>query len=115
VGQAGRDPLGSYEDDAWCFGFGPHCYLKLDVEGEHVRHIWFDLTSDAADHASALRRAMEAIDRLVPSFIADYHMDAEVPLGDADLLERHFAHRKAEIEATARRIEERRQGRDQSR
>jgi hypothetical protein len=95
IGRAERDPSGSYEDDAWCFGFGPHCYLKLDVEGEHVKRIWFDLTSDAPEHVSALRRSMEAIDRLAPSFIADYVMEAEVPVRDVGLLDHYFARHTA--------------------
>ena len=97
MGQAERDPSGSYEDDAWCFGFGSHCYLKLDVEGEHVKYIWFDLTSDAPEHVLALRRSMEAIDQLVPSFITDYFMEVEVPLKDVELLGRYFARHMAEI------------------
>jgi hypothetical protein len=92
IGQTDRDPLGLYNDDAWCFGFDRHCYLKLDVEGELVRAIWFDFSSDSSEHADALRQSMEEIERLVPSFIADYFMEAEVPLSDTELLDRYFAH-----------------------
>jgi hypothetical protein len=62
--------------------------MKLEVKGEHVEFIWFDLRSGAADDAAALRRAIEAIDRLVPSLIADYFVDAEVPVADVELLDR---------------------------
>jgi hypothetical protein len=57
--------------------------------------IWCDLSSDEPDDTAALRRAIEAIDRLVPSLIADYFMDAEVPVADVTLLDRYFAHLKA--------------------
>lgn len=106
IGRAERDPWGSYDDDAWCFGFGPHCYLKLDVKGEHVKSIWFDLTSDAPEDAAALRQAMEAIDRLVPSLIADYFMAAQVPVADVGLLDRYFAYCKANIEGAAQWLRE---------
>lgn len=105
IDQATRDPLGSYEDDTCCFGFGPHCYLKLDIEGKYIRRIWFDLRSDAPEHASALRQSLEAVHRLVPSFIADYFMEIAVPLSDAELLDRYFAQRKAEIEHAAQWLE----------
>jgi hypothetical protein len=42
---------------------------------------------------------MEAIDRLVPSFIADYFMEAEAIIADAQMLDRYFARRAVEIEA----------------
>jgi hypothetical protein len=94
IGRGERDPLGSYDDDAWCFGFSRQCYVKLDVKGEYVERIWFDLRSDAPEHAIALRGAMEAIDRLVPSLVADYFMEAAAPVADAELLDRYFAHLK---------------------
>jgi hypothetical protein len=91
IDRADRDPWGSYDDDAWSFGLSHRCYLKLDVKDAHVDRIWFDLGHDTAEHADALRHALQAIDRLVPSLIADYYMDVTVEIGDAEKLDRYFA------------------------
>jgi hypothetical protein len=91
IGRAERDPLGSYEEDAWCFGFDEGCYLKLEPAGDHVEQIWFDLWRVPPEQKAALRRAIEAIDRLAPSMIVDYHRDMAVLVGDAGQLDRYFA------------------------
>lgn len=88
---AQRDPLGSYEEDAWCFGLGAHCYLKLDAKGPLVSRIWFDLSTYDADAADRLRKAIQAIDRLVPSVIADYFLKFTGPASDPAVLEGYFA------------------------
>lgn len=64
-GDARRDPYGSYDDDAWCFGFGEYCYVKIDVVGERIEQIWFDLSTSDPASVSALRRSFEALDSLV--------------------------------------------------
>jgi hypothetical protein len=110
--QGKRDPLGSYDDDAWAFGFGPHCYLKLETAGEHVKAIWFDLSSAAPADTAALRASIEAIDRLAPSVIVDHFMDAIAPVADTGLVDRYFAQRRAEIDAAARWLRGARQGED---
>lgn len=92
------DRYGSYENDAWAFGLGAHCYLKLDDEGAHVKRIWFDLSSPDPHDIAALRQAMLAIDRLVPSFIADYFMKAVVILADSEALDRYLETRRTDIE-----------------
>lgn len=94
---ADRDPWGSYEDDAWCFGFGPHCYIKVDEEGELVKAIWFDISSNAPADVAALRSAMIAINALVPSFIADYFMEAQIPIDNTDMLDLYFAERSKQV------------------
>jgi hypothetical protein len=91
MGSTKRDPLGSYEEDAWCFGFTQGCYLKLEPRGDHVERIWFDLGRALPAQAAALRRAIEAIDRLVPSIVADYFLDVAVPVGSSEQLDRYFA------------------------
>ena len=88
---AERDPYGSYEDSAWCFGLGAHCYLKLDAKGAFVGTIWFELHTDEAADADRLRMAIEAIDGLVPSVIADYFLDFAGPVSEPGLLDRYFA------------------------
>lgn len=111
-GSAKRDPWGSYDDDAWAFGFGAHCYLKLEVEGDLVKNIWFDLSSDAPGDVTALRRSLEAIDAMVPSFIGDYVMDTEVEVSDGASLDRYFADHKAEMAAIHQWVEQQRPTRE---
>jgi hypothetical protein len=98
-GRPEHDAAGHYDDDAWCFGYGSDCYIGLEVAGEHVRHIWFDLTRNAPDEVTALRTAMLAINRLMPSAIVDLRMAAMAPIDDRDLFDRYFARHAAEISA----------------
>jgi hypothetical protein len=86
----GRDPYGSYEDDAWCFGLGTHCYIKLDAKGALVDNIWFDLSTDEPAAVDRLRKAIEAVDALVPTVIADYFLDFSGPVSDSGVLDRYF-------------------------
>jgi hypothetical protein len=90
-GRERRDPLGSNEEDAWCFGFSASCYLKLEPKGDHVERIWFNLGRTQPEHAAALRHAIEAIDRLAPSIVVDYFLDIAVSVGDGGQLHRYFA------------------------
>jgi hypothetical protein len=86
------NPFGSYEEDAWCFGFHEGCYLKLEPAGDHVERIWFDLSRRARpEQTAALRRAIEAINRLAPSIVADYFLDVAVSVGYTNQLDRYFA------------------------
>ncbi|CAB3773974.1 MULTISPECIES: hypothetical protein [Burkholderia] len=86
---AQRDPYGSYDEDAWCFG-RQHCYLKVEVKDDLVTEIWFDISSSDAADADALRRMFEAIDRLVPGMVADYCMDAQGLIADREFLDMYF-------------------------
>lgn len=88
---AERDSYGSYEDDAWCFGLGTHCYLKLDAKGAFVGNIWFDLNTDEPVVVDRLRKAIEAVDALVPSVIADYFLDFSGPVAEPGVLDSYFA------------------------
>jgi hypothetical protein len=82
--------LGSYEEEAWCFGRGEHCYIKLDVKDDLVERIWFDLSSSDPADTAALRLSIEAIDQLAPSLIADYCLDAGGLVADPDFLNGYF-------------------------
>ena len=92
AGFSGHDSLGSYEIDAYCFGFDASCYLKVDpVAGGIVKAIWFECrTPDAAKRAT-LRRALEAVDGIVPSVVADYWLDLTGPIGDPEFLDAYLA------------------------
>lgn len=86
-----RDPYGSYEEDAWCFGLGEHCYIKIDPKDGMAGNIWFDLNTVDSDTEYLLRRGLEAIDRLIPSVIADYYLDFSGPVSDPLALDNYFA------------------------
>jgi len=85
------DPLGIYEENAWCFGTGPRCFVKIDPKGELAANIWFDVDPDDLEARSLIRKAVLAIDALAPSVIADYYVDFSGPVSDADQLNRYFA------------------------
>lgn len=86
-----RDPYGSYEDNAWCFGLGTHCYLKIDAKGAFVGNIWFDLNTDEPVAVDRLRKGIEAVDALAPSVIADYFLDFSGPVAEEGVLDSYFA------------------------
>ncbi|ABQ61615.1 hypothetical protein H721_01793 [Brucella ovis IntaBari-2006-46-332] len=85
-----QDSYGTYQDDTSCFGLGRHCYLKLDKKGPLVEGIWFGLDTDDVDAIGRLRMAIEAIDALVPSVIADYFLDISGPVGADGVLDSYF-------------------------
>lgn len=86
MGGGQRDPYGSYETDAHCYGTNAGCFIKLETEGALVRQIWFECDTDADDRAR-LRRGLEAIDRLCASVIADYWLDRTGAVSDAAFMD----------------------------
>lgn len=86
-----RDLYGSYEEDAWCFGLGSHCYLKLETKGSLVSGIWFDLATYDADEIQRFQNAVEAINALAPSVIVDYFLDFVGVLSDSNVLGDYLA------------------------
>ncbi|MET1110163.1 MAG: hypothetical protein ABWX67_01405 [Allosphingosinicella sp.] len=90
IGAEERDPLGSYEEECWCFGRSENCFIKLEPEGELVRDIWFELRGTDPADAAAIRAAIEAVDRLAPSYLADYRLSFEAPV-DGEGLDEYFA------------------------
>lgn len=87
---AERDPGGRYEEGAWCFGLDANCYIKLDAKGILVANIWFNLDTDDADAGRRLRRAIEAVNALVPSAIADYFLDFSGSISEPKILDNYF-------------------------
>lgn len=85
-----RDPWGSYEEDAHCYGFDATCYIKLEPEGDLVKTIWFECRTTEPERLSALRRALVAIDALVPSAIADYWLHGAGAIADPAFLDTYF-------------------------
>jgi hypothetical protein len=88
-GAGAHDPYGSYEQDAHCYGFDAGCFIKVDGD-ELVRQIWFNAETDDAARLEKLRQAIVAIDRLVPSIIADYWLDRTGKVGDSAFLHEYL-------------------------
>lgn len=88
AGFGGHDPLGVYEDDAWCFGLGEGCFIKLEPEDGLVRSIWFEARAGRAQIAK-LREAMVIIDHAAPSLVVDYWLDCAGAVSDADFMRRY--------------------------
>ncbi len=86
-----RDPYGSYETDAWCFGNDASCFIKIDAEADRVARIWFECKTEDAKARASLRAAIEEIDRIAPALIADYWLDAAGLVSDAEFLTSYFA------------------------
>lgn len=85
-----HDHLGSYQGDAWCFGRGAQCFIKLEPMDELVRDIWFELRGTDATDSAALRAAIGAVHRLTPSYVTDYWLSFAGPADD-DVLDEYFA------------------------
>lgn len=85
-----RDAFGSYEPDAWCFGVGSDCFVKIEANGDLVADIWFDLATDDPDSAMLLRKAIIEIDKLVPSVIADYYLNFLGAASEGSELDSYF-------------------------
>lgn len=85
-----RDPLGSYDQDAYCYGFDASCFIKLDLDDDRVQDVWFECRTAEMQRLAALRGAIVAIDALVPSAIADYWEDTAGAVRNIAFLDRYF-------------------------
>jgi hypothetical protein len=88
AGFGAHDPLGVYDDDAWCFGLGNDCFIKLEPEGDFVRSIWYEARA-GRERIAKLREAMEVIDRAAPSIVVDYWLDYAGAVSDAEFMRRY--------------------------
>lgn len=90
-----RDPGASYDTDAWCFGFDRDCFVKIEPRtrpggDDLVGAIWFEAATGDRTRLAVLRQAMEAIDALAPSCIADYWTDAVGRVANSHFMDRYF-------------------------
>jgi len=37
-----KDPLDSYEEDVYCNEFSARCFVKFDIVGDLVKHLWLE-------------------------------------------------------------------------
>lgn len=70
-----RDAYGSYEEEAYCYGFDETCFIKLEPAGVLVKQIWFECRTLPPERLSAFERAILAVDALAESVVADYWLD----------------------------------------
>lgn len=89
-GEGAQDPMGSYEDDAFCYGIDASCFIKLDGEQPLIQRIWYRADTEDPARLDRLRRAIISIDRLVPSVIADYWLDCTGSVADGEFLDRYL-------------------------
>lgn len=98
-----EDPLGGYEEEAWCYGIHRDCFVKLEPRDALVEDVWFGFWGADPGAAALLRRAFLAIDRLVPSLVADHFLRLAGRIGEAGFLNSYFeAHRRQAEEAEKR-------------
>ena len=91
VGQEPAAPHYRRETDAHCYGFGDDVFVKFELAEGRLAAIWFDAMTDDPARLQALRRALQAIDGLAPSIIADYWLEAVGAVGDGRFMSRYFA------------------------
>jgi len=85
-----RDPYGSYETEAQCYGTGSSCFIKLEHRDAVVNSIWFEGRTNKHEDISRLREAVIALNAIVPSVIADYWLSASGVISDRDFMDRYF-------------------------
>lgn len=84
------DSWGTYDQDAYCYGFDALCFIKLEPEGGLVKRVWFEGRTAEPERLAALRQAIEAVDALVPSVVADYWEDQIGAIRDTLFLDQYF-------------------------
>lgn len=90
VGFHTDNPLHYKDLDPACYGFGQSLYVKLKTDGDYLKGIWFDSRSNVEEELSALRRALEAINEIHPSMIADYWLNTGGLIGDQAFLDAYM-------------------------
>ncbi|WP_341366456.1 hypothetical protein [Yoonia sp. BS5-3] len=90
VGFGTNNPFHYKDLDPTCYGFGQSVYLKLETDGDYLKAIWFDTRSNVEEELFALRRALEAINEIHPSMIADYWLNTGGLIGDQAFLDAYI-------------------------
>lgn len=90
VGFGTNNPFHYKDLNPTCYGFGQSMYLKLETDGDYLKAIWFDTRSNVEEELFALKRALEAINEIHPSMIADYWLDTGGLIGDQSFLDAYI-------------------------
>jgi hypothetical protein len=86
-----RDPYGSYETDAWCYGHDATCFVKIEPAGDLVRGIWFEARTTDPARVADLARAFALVDEMAEAMIVDYWLEAAGRIRDGAFMRRYLA------------------------
>jgi hypothetical protein len=86
-----RDPCGSYETSAWCYGHDASCFVKIEPAGDLVRGIWFEARTADLVRLACLSRAFALIDAMAEAMIVDYWLEAAGRIRDDAFMRRYLA------------------------
>lgn len=91
IGRTPNNPFYSEDENPVAFGFGDELYIKAEVTGDLVSHIWYDVQTTEAMKLLGLRQAFEMLDKVIPCVLADYWTHADGFLSDGEFLDNYFA------------------------
>lgn len=83
------DAYGSYETDAYCFGASAECFIKLEDKDHIVREIWFECLTSDREEIARFRAALNALNIIAPSAIADYWFNECGAISDQEFMDRY--------------------------
>lgn len=89
IGFGENNPFHYIQNDAYCYGLGPHLFIKVEEEAGKIESIWFEARPNNQDELVLFRKAIEAADRVQPLSIADYWLDMGGAVADQDFLDRY--------------------------
>lgn len=91
IGFTPNNPFYSKENEAYCYGFGNHLFIKLETKNKYVSNIWYEIQTQDVEELAAIRQAFSAIDALSPSLLSDYWLQSDGYLADSSYLDAYFA------------------------
>jgi hypothetical protein len=89
LGFGENNPFHYLDHDAFCYGLGPHLFIKVEVDNDLVESIWFEARPINEDELLVLRLAIEAIDRVQSLSIVDYWLHMGGTAADRDFMDQY--------------------------
>ena len=90
IGLTPNNPFYCKEEDAYCYGFGNHLFIKLETKGQFVSNIWYDIQTHDMNELTTIRQAFLAIEALSSSVITDFWLQSDGYLADSSFLDAYF-------------------------
>lgn len=90
VGGTPSNPFYRHETDAHCYGLGNELYIKLEISAEIVDFIWFDICTSDEQKLALLKKAIFALNEVIPSVVADYWLHADGLISDDEFMKLYF-------------------------